>query len=120
MKLEAHAGNPPEWFLDSDYYDWENDSIVALVDCGEIYNLRCTFRYSEETKSHSIEEWYAERFINRFCKDKTSYWHMQIDCDSTDEFTKFYPSQNELIKDIENDKIVWRNYEPDEDYDYEE
>ena len=67
--MEAHGGNPPMWFdQHEDYPNWENGSILNLMNCEEIWELHSYFIWNEEDINHTTEHWYFEKHINTFCK----------------------------------------------------
>ena len=111
--MEAHGGNPPMWFdHHEDYPNWENGSILNLMNCKEIWELHSYFIWNEENMNHTTENWFFEKHINTFCEHPKSIWHMQIGCESTGEYSQIFSSEDESLNAIKNNQIIWSAYYP--------
>ena len=100
IKIIGADEDGPDWFEDrwKEHKDWgNNDWSLALSDNGEIWFLNEWDEYDEELDD-DVAGWKAERYVNPICENKKNIWHMQLGCRSTFEYTKLYPTKEELVK----------------------
>ena len=111
--MEAHGGNPPMWFdHHEDYPNWENGSILNLMNCEEIWELHSSFIWNKEDMAHTTELWYFQRHINPYCDYPSNIWHMQIGIEATDDYSQIFCSEKEALDSVKNNQIAWSKGDP--------